>query len=284
MGSLSYDPQRGMYLDPTYAVTPEREPLGTTDIWMWSRERRDEIKAAQPQDKEESEAKEKESESKESMRWIKGYEGVAEMAAKLPETRLVYVADRESDIVALMVRAEELGTPADWLIRAKHNRNLPDGDKLWNCATEGKALGGISFMMPARHGKKAREVRQQLWSERVQITAGKGKTIEITCIIAREIDAPLGVKPVEWRLLSNRSAPTLSDVIELIDWYRARWEIEMFFNVLKNACEVEALQLSTIERVERALVLFMVVAWRISHLMHLGRICPDIDAELFSSR
>ena len=175
MGSLSYDPQRGMYLDPTYAVTPEREPLGTTDIWMWSRERRDEIKAAQPQDKEESEAKEKESESKESMRWIKGYEGVAEMAAKLPETRLVYVADRESDIVALMVRAEELGTPADWLIRAKHNRNLPDGDKLWNCATEGKALGGISFMMPARHGKKAREVRQQLWSERVQKRLAKGK-------------------------------------------------------------------------------------------------------------
>lgn len=281
MGSLSYDPQRGMYLHPTYAVTPEREPLGITDIWMWSRERRDEIKAAQPQDKEESKAKEKESESKESMRWIKGYEGVAVMAAKLPDTRLVYVADRESDILALMLRAKELGTPADWLIRAKHNRNLPDGDKLWNRVIEGEALGGIRFMMPARNGKKAREVRQQLWAERVQIPADKGETIEITCIIAREIDAPHGVKPVEWRLLSNRAAPTLTSVIEHIDWYRARWEIEMFFNVLKNACDVEALQLSTIERVERALVLFMVVAWRISHLMRLGRICPDIDAELF---
>ena len=28
-------------------------------------------------------------------------------------------------------------------------------------------------------------------------------------------------------------------------------------------------------------MLFMVVAWRISHLMRSGRICPDIDAELF---
>jgi hypothetical protein len=34
---------------------------------------------------------------------------------------------------------------------------------------------------------------------------------------------------------------------------RARWEIEMLFNVLKNGCRVEALQLGMIERIERAL-------------------------------
>ncbi|GAB7543322.1 hypothetical protein CS8_029940 [Cupriavidus sp. 8B] len=42
-------------------------------------------------------------------------------------------------------------------------------------------------------------------------------------------------------------------MIELIDWYRARWEIEMLFHVQKNACKVEALQLSHMDRVERAL-------------------------------
>ena len=35
LGPLSYEAQRGMYLHPTYAVTPEREPLGVTDAWMW---------------------------------------------------------------------------------------------------------------------------------------------------------------------------------------------------------------------------------------------------------
>lgn len=34
----------------------------------------------------------------------------------------------------------------------------------------------------------------------------------------------------------------------------------MLFNILKNACRVEALQPSTIERLERALALFLVVA------------------------
>jgi len=31
LGSLSYEPQRGMYVHPTYAVTPDREPLGVLD-------------------------------------------------------------------------------------------------------------------------------------------------------------------------------------------------------------------------------------------------------------
>lgn len=53
--------------------------------------------------------------------------------------------------------------------------------------------------------------------------------------------------------------------VELIDWYRARWEIEIYFHVLKNGCEVESLQLGAIDRIERALALFMVVAWRVTH-------------------
>lgn len=38
---LSFEAQRGMYLHPTYAVTPAREPLGVIDAWMWAREPRD---------------------------------------------------------------------------------------------------------------------------------------------------------------------------------------------------------------------------------------------------
>jgi hypothetical protein len=72
-------------------------------------------------------------------------------------------------------------------------------------------------------------------------------------------------------------------VVELIDRYRARWEIEIYFHVLKNGCEVETLQLGAVDWIERALALFMVVAWRITYLMRLGRTCPDLDAALFFS-
>jgi hypothetical protein len=48
------------------------------------------------------------------------------------------------------------------------------------------------------------------------------------------VDAPAGVKPLEWRLLTHREASTFEAAAELIDGYRARWEMELFFNILSN--------------------------------------------------
>ncbi|XVK65292.1 IS4 family transposase (plasmid) [Ralstonia solanacearum] len=267
LGQLNYEARRGLYLHPTYAVSADRVGLGVLDAWMWAREPKD--------------AQGKRGGMKESRRWIEGYERVAETASSLPHTRLVYVADREADMIALMVRAQELGTPADWLIRSTHDRALPEGAKLWAAASEGEALGEIAFTMGSRHGVRARPVRQHVWLRRIELPAGDGRSVAATCLVAREFDAPAGVKPIEWRLLTNREATTLAQAIELIDWYRARWEIEILFNVLKNGCRVEALQLGAIERLERALAMFLVVAWRIGYLMRKGRACPDLDAELF---
>lgn len=266
LGPLSYEAQRGLFLHPTYAVTCAREPLGVLDAWMWGREFK--------------EATGERGGLPEGLRWTEGYERVAELAAELPSTRLVYVADREADMMALMACARDRDHPADWLIRSQHNRALPEGGKLWASVTAGAPLGEVCFTLPARHGQKARDVRQQVWARRVELSDGRRGRVAATCIVAREVDAPAGVKPLEWRLLTNREATTIEAAAELIDWYRARWEIELFFNILKNGCRVEALQLSTVERLERALALWMVVAWRIARLMRLGRTCPDLAAEL----
>ncbi|KDB10589.1 hypothetical protein LIG30_0635 [Burkholderia sp. lig30] len=58
LGALSYEAQRGMYLHPTYVVTPDREPLGVLDAWIWAREARD--------------ADGQRGGIKESVRWIEG--------------------------------------------------------------------------------------------------------------------------------------------------------------------------------------------------------------------
>lgn len=192
LGPLSYEAQRGMYVHSTYAVTTAREPLGILDVWMWAREMRD--------------ANGQRGGPKESLRWIEGYERLAELAPRLPATRLVYVADREADMLPLMVRAQQLACPVDWLVRAKHNRCLPNSEKLWPYATEGAPVVEIEFVLAARPGAKARIVRQQLWARRVELSAAKGKVVTATCIVAREVGAPTGIKPVEWRLLTNRVA------------------------------------------------------------------------------
>jgi hypothetical protein len=267
LGPLSYESQRGMYLHPTYAVTPEREPLGVLDAWMWAREKKD--------------AQGHRGGPKESLRWIEGYERLSELAPELPHTRLVYVADRESDILALMQRAQALGTPVDWLIRASHNRALPEGERLWAHTQAKQPLGTLEFELPARPNQKARRVKQQVWVRQVELPAKRGQSVTVTSLVAKEIETPAGMKPIEWRLLSNRSVSDLDQAIELIEWYRARWEIEILFNVLKNASRIEALQLGAIERIERALALYLVVSWRIAQLMRFGRTSPDLDASLF---
>jgi hypothetical protein len=50
------------------------------------------------------------------------------------------------------MRAQQLECPVDWLVRAAHNRCLPNSDKLWPHATEGAPLGEIEFALAARPG------------------------------------------------------------------------------------------------------------------------------------
>ncbi len=269
LGPLSYESQRGMYLHPTYVVTPNHVPLGCLDAWMWSREFKD-SEGNRPG-------------MNESLRWEEGYERVAELAQQMPETRLVYVADREADIVSLMNKADEQGCPADWLIRSKHNRALEQGKKLWSSVKKETPMGEIEFELPPRQNQPGRKVRQQVWAAERAISNGKKGKLTVTCVIAKEIDPPPGVQPLEWRLLTNRKVKNLIEATEIVEWYRCRWAIEEFFNVLKNGCQVEALQLEDRLKLELALSVYMVVSWRLAHLQRMGRIHPDLPANVLLS-
>ncbi len=92
LGPLSYEAQRGMYVHPAYAVTTARAPLGIFDARMWAREPKNgDGRCCGPE---------------ESLRSIEGYERLVELAPSLSKTRLVYVDDREADMMPLMARAQ----------------------------------------------------------------------------------------------------------------------------------------------------------------------------------
>ena len=267
LGRLSYDAQRGMYLHPTLCITPERIPLGVTDAWMWARgktKKEDQKKPA----------------IKESIRWVEGYERVGEMAVSLPGQRLVYVADREGDLTALMQRAEQLDYPADWLIRAKHNRSLGEQEKLWIKVDQQPAIASIRFTKSRKKGEKARQVCQEIKVLSCCLHSRSKTPVQVTLVQAKEINPPAGKPPLVWRLLTNRSVDSADQAIEMLDWYLCRWEIEMLFDVLKVGCEVEKLQLNHRDRIEKALIFYLITAWRVTYMMRLGRQCPALSAEL----
>ena len=72
---------------------------------------------------------------------------------------------------------------------------------------------------------------------------------------------------------------TPEQAIEKRSWYLCRWQIEVYFKVLKSGCRIEQLQLETRERLEPALVFYMIIAWRVLYLTMLGRDCPQMPCD-----
>lgn len=128
---LSYEARPEDGLAPPLAVSPAREPFGISDLWM---------RVRAPKDAEGARAS-----VKHGTRRAEGYARVAEPAEHTPMTRLVYVGYREADLLALMVRARDLGYAADDLVRATHTRVLPEGERLWNEVGAETPLGEIRF-------------------------------------------------------------------------------------------------------------------------------------------
>ena len=178
LGRLNDEARQGMYVHPTLMVTPEGQALGVIDAWTWTRKAKGEA------------------DIKESQRWIEGYSIVADRAQSQPNTRFVYVADREGDIHELMEEARRRDYAADYLIRAKHNRKLVSGEKLWDSVASQESLGHIEFILEATPQRKARKVTQTLTTQRVALPKKKGKeALEVTIILAIEENPPAGVEP-----------------------------------------------------------------------------------------
>ena len=73
---------------------------------------------------------------------------------------------------------------------------------------------------------------------------------------------------------------TPEQALEKLQWYLCRWEIEIFFRILKSGCRIEELQLQTLERLQPALALYMIIAWRVLMLTTLGRDCPEMPCDV----
>jgi hypothetical protein len=224
LGPLNYETRRGLYIHPTLAVTPERVPLGVLDAWTWARE-----PGSLGQDKGNRPIEEKE-----SLRWLEGYRRVSELVKTMPETQLVYVADREGDIYEVLAERTASGQPcADWLIRAEHDRCLADGRKLRQAVEDAPVLAESEFELPATAKREARRVQQELRVAEVTLKAPHRSDrtlpdITVTAVLAREINPPKGEKPVEWLLLTSVPVKTAEQALEKLRWYLARWEIEIY--------------------------------------------------------
>ena len=101
-------------------------------------------------------------------------------------------------------------------------------------------------------------------------------SVRLTVIHMKETGEPAdGSNPLEWFLLTTREIAGAPDAWECVRWYCLRWRIEDWHRVLKTGLRIEALQHDTALRLERALAIRLVIAWRIMLMSLLGREHPD---------
>jgi len=142
----------------------------------------------------------------------------------------------------------------------------------------------IEFELRRRKNEAARTVRQRLRMGRVTLhrpTGRRGKLrcqpVEVTVLYAEEIDPPSGKEPVHWWLRTDYSLESFTEPSALIRWYLLRWQIEIFFKILKSGCRVEQLQLRKVESYEPYLAMYMIIAWHILYLTSLSQQAPQIN-------
>jgi hypothetical protein len=66
----------------------------------------------------------------------------------------------------------------------------------------------------------------------------------------------------------------------VVEYYLARWQIEVFFRVLKTGCQVEERPLETTDRLCPCLTMLMIVAWRVLFVTWMGRTYPHLSCEV----
>ena len=101
-------------------------------------------------------------------------------------------------------------------------------------------------------------------------------------VLVEEVKAvPEVEEPLQWLLLTTLVVETFEQAVEKLDWYVARWGIEVYHRTLKSGCEIEERQLGSADRIETCLAIDLVVAWRIFHLTKLGGEVPEVPCTVF---
>lgn len=269
LGHLDSIYTSGLKVHSALVFTPEGLPLGIIHQQVWARD---------PQDiGQRHRRRERATAEKESQRWI---ETARVVEARLPEAVRVWViGDAQSDLHALFAASRRSGV--DLLVRAAQDRRVQGGeaDRLW-AALEASAVRGereIEVGRTPRRAPRTARLRVRFCAlallpprharQRNQLPA-----VPVWAVRVREADPPEAEAPIEWLLLSTRRVETPEEAWRCVEAYTRRWLVERFHYVLKSGCQVEELQLQSASRIERALALYSIVAWRLLWLTYAARI------------
>jgi len=238
-------------------------------------------------------------EEKESYRWLRTVEDLAEISQWVPQTQLIAVGDRESDLFELFDYRRRKARNIHLLVRAHYNRRLEEGSaKLFDHLGALPVMGKAQIEVPRQRekkgkGKKPGQIALPARRAHVELSWGKVSlaapdtaqtrhlpALEIYALLVFEPHPPKGAKALRWVLLTTVPIDSRKQALRCLRWYTLRWRIEEWHRVLKSGCRIESHQHHNAERLARAIAIDAVIAWRVMLLTLLGREVPEIPAKM----
>ena len=203
----------------------------------------------------------------------------------------IHVFDRGGDNFESMCHIQQTG--CDWVIRgSKLNRKIIDSSgqtvTLKQAARNATCLGRYELSLRSRPGVAARTAKIRVsaaamtfplpsqyskWVRQCGI-----KQLTMNMVVVEEVDAPQGVTPIHWVLLTSLAARTFDQAWQVIEDYEHRWLIEEYHKVLKTGCGIERHALRTADRLEPQIALTSIVGIRLFQLKLIGRNQPEAHA------
>ena len=288
--------RQGFHCHMALAVTPheDRAPLGVLAMFPWART------SETPTSKRSagSDYAEVAHLPSEQDRWAQLVEDVEDRVGDA--TNAIHVMDSEADDYALLANLTR--GSSRFVIRMCYDRIIFDeqmqrlGSKTKQfvaqnqpvCTRRVKVSSRKSFSGVATKRGSSRTERQATLSIKAAPVTfrrpanSKEKSAASVCanvVLVQEVEPPEGVEPVEWMLVTSESIDGQAGILQVVDYYRARWRIEEFFKAIKSGCAYEKRQLESLDTLLVALAMFVPVAWQLLHMRTLCRADPALPAD-----
>jgi hypothetical protein len=277
LGPINATDQQGFKLHSVLAATDTGVPLGLLADYVWSR---DPKKRGQSRD-----WRKRPLTDKETLYW---YFGLSDSHSFVPESvQVICICDRQGDCFELFSAPRP--NHSHLLVRAAYDRRVDvPGQKLFATLQAAPLAGVQSLHLRSHPLRPEREVQLSVRFASVCLQPPSYRPelvpVQVQAVLAQEQNPPVGVKPLRWLLLSTCPVQTFAEACQMLDWYAHRWLIERYHFVLKSGCHLERLQLATRARLQVALSLYSLVAWRLLFLTYQARQQPDQSCEPFLAR
>jgi hypothetical protein len=274
LGNIGTDPaSKGMLVHTTLTMTPERIPLGLLHQQTWTRPPEEYGKK--------HERHHKDIQDKESQKWLNSLWATERLQKDAPETLIINVGDREADIFGLFQEHRDNQMKCHLLIRAAHDRRLNDApEHLWSYLEKQPAASVLEVLVPRKKQKAQRTAQVELRWAKVElkppIDKASAGTITLGAIYVNEPHPPSGEEALSWMLLTTLPIESQAEALRYVEYYAARYTIELWHKILKSGCGIETHQFGGIEPLTGCLAIDSIVAWRIMFLTMLGRRMPDL--------